>query len=83
MLHKGGIAGAGCLLGWLLRTEPPEPQRTASVRALAVAASSLLAAVDGAGNGARKVATALGKPVSVWVLALHGDGAETCDPGTR
>ena len=41
----------------------------------------MLAAVDGAGNGARKIAAALGKPLSDWVQAVYGDEAETADPG--
>ena len=71
--HDGGIAGAGCLLGWLHRT--PSPQSNASVRELAAANSSMLTAVDGAGNGARKIAAALGKPLSDWVHAVYGNEA--------
>ena len=53
---------------------------TACVQSLASAASAMLAAVDGAGTGARKVAAALGKPVSDWMLTVYADQAN-CAPG--
>ena len=79
--QHGSFAGAGYLLGLIHRTPPLRPQLDASVRALATTATSILAALDGARNGARKVADALGKPLSDWMQTIYGDDAEKCDPG--